>query len=524
MKRLILFLAFGIVFFSLVGGVYAECNGMTDINIHKIERTPEEPFFKVYAIANGNGDCLKIAWTKDDLNTQLQKSSPDEITDKDITGEIQLISQTATWNTADSYVPIYNYQVETLGVFDSIGSCSDKCLEKEHPISLPEGYAGRNIISCYCVYQSGKEGEIGTLGSSRTLNDQVRFSFTNLPDKVLNTAENSGTIGDKIDVAYVGSLIGNQILERPSSDLSPFKKGGQVILVSSSKSILDSFVTDLIIDINKSGSSSESQDAINRYNSKISTLQIDKTSQWVSENPNIVKDAYFNGENFIAEVKPYQTQWPQFTLTFNASWAGVHWVTGQPEITCPSDDSFSSGASKSLKFNVKNIADEKGAFGLSLDCGGISSTLNKNKVSLDSGISEEIMATLTTSTEEAKEISCNLKAYATREPSKSDECSFNVEVIPLTSVSADELNNSEISGRTSSSTSKGSSSIGLIILIIFLILIGGSIGFFIYVKNKKVKSKSPTKSQEVTHKAECKKCGHSLKSNSKFCIKCGEKK
>lgn len=108
---------------------------------------------------------------------------------------------------------------------------------------------------------------------------------------------------------------------------------------------------------------------------------------------------------------------------------------------------------------------------------------------------------------------CNSKEYYNE---KEGKC------LPRTQIQSQEVEQDEEGGQTSASISKGSST-GMIILIIFLILIGGSIGFFVYVKNKKAKSKSSKKLEETANKAKCKKCGHDLKLNSKFCTKCGEK-
>ena len=92
-------------------------------------------------------------------------------------------------------------------------------------------------------------------------------------------------------------------------------------------------------------------------------------------------------------------------------------------------------------------------------------------------------------------------------------------------IDVEKSNNTPIGGFAQSST--GGSSTGTIILIIFIVLILGSAGFFIYSKNKKGKSKNKfeqnstkTKSSTGNH---CTKCGHPLTPGSKFCTKCGKK-
>jgi len=92
-------------------------------------------------------------------------------------------------------------------------------------------------------------------------------------------------------------------------------------------------------------------------------------------------------------------------------------------------------------------------------------------------------------------------------------------------INAANSNASTINGNLSPSLS-GNSSTGTTILVIFLIIIGGSIGFFVYVKNKKNKSShkeiKEEKSKEIkSSEKHCTKCGHPLKKGSKFCTKCG---
>lgn len=61
----------------------------------------------------------------------------------------------------------------------------------------------------------------------------------------------------------------------------------------------------------------------------------------------------------------------------------------------------------------------------------------------------------------------------------------------------------------------GSSKTGILIAIVFLILIGGSIAFYIY------KRKSPSKVSSPSTTSHCTKCGSKI--SGKFCTKCGKK-
>lgn len=72
----------------------------------------------------------------------------------------------------------------------------------------------------------------------------------------------------------------------------------------------------------------------------------------------------------------------------------------------------------------------------------------------------------------------------------------------------------------------GNSSFGIIILIVFLVLIGGAIGFYFY-RNKSTKNVPtetvPIKKELSDSGQHCTKCGSSLNPKSRFCTKCGQR-
>ncbi|MBS3092558.1 zinc ribbon domain-containing protein [Candidatus Pacearchaeota archaeon] len=525
MKKLFLLLFFGIFFISFVN---AECNGGADLDINKIERTPGDSIFKIVATANGNGDCLNIAWTKEDINNLLNKASPDELTNKDITGSINLVSQEEKFNTY-GYESLYKYNIDSPGWF---GSCESLCKNKGYQTLAPDGYAIRNgfIFGCYCVHKSDLIGSVGNIGS-RTFNDKVNVLFSGLNPYTIDTsysqtsdAVGSGNIGGKVDIVYRGSLIGNNFLTPPA--FNPFKKpDGSHLLVKGTSSLAVDISTTLINCLGNAGNSDLAQGCISDYNNRISSLfAVDKTQDWVSSQ-NIVKTTSFIGDDLIVEKNIYSTTWPQFTLTFDAAWAGVHWITGQPKVTCPNSGVFDSGETKETTFLVQNVANEKGAFSLDLNCGDLSSTLSTNKMLLDLGQFGNVTSTLTFSTDQDQNFNCNFKAYATRDPSKSDECSFSVEVkkVDKPIVNIGNSSSSSITGNIIGSSGVGESK-GMIILVIFVILIVGLISYLIYSKKKgKSKEEVSINDKKESSGKHCTKCGHPLKVDAQFCNKCGEK-
>jgi flagellar basal body-associated protein FliL len=73
------------------------------------------------------------------------------------------------------------------------------------------------------------------------------------------------------------------------------------------------------------------------------------------------------------------------------------------------------------------------------------------------------------------------------------------------------------------SQSKEKSSTGIIIAVIFFILIGGAVAYFIYNKNKSANLKKGVKKDLKEKGKHCKKCGKLLSPRNKFCTGCGRR-
>lgn len=103
-------------------------------------------------------------------------------------------------------------------------------------------------------------------------------------------------------------------------------------------------------------------------------------------------------------------------------------------------------------------------------------------------------------------------------------CTAPGSFVGICSADCSTLNNSNLQNvGFSGQTSQTYSSTGRTILIIFLVLIGGSIGFFIYTKNKGKELKHKVKKDIEESSKKCRKCGSSISPKSKFCTKCGRR-
>jgi len=512
--RKIIFIMFLVIL--TIGFVNAACSGGVDLDINTFERTPGEETFKVVATANGNGECLNIAWDKEQLNKLLEENSPKEVTDKAITGDIELVSQKTKVPT-NSYkeIPVYKMVKE-----DIWGSCNKSCHDGGYPVSPPEGYSIRNGLmgQCYCIYKDGTMGEVGSFGS-RDFVDEIKVSFSGLPETYITSEEGSKEIGNKVKVSYKGSLIGDKWLELPQ-DYSPFKlnDGSHIFVlgdIGKAREVKDTLLNCL----NNSESPEESQECLDNYNNdRTSLFSSNQLDEWVSEDK-IVKNANFEGDNLIINKKIRATTWPQINLIIDAECAGIHWIKGQPEVSCPKDVEFVSGESKQVGFEVKNIADGKGAFSLNLDCNGISSSLSENNLLMEKEESKTLYGDLTTSTTKEKEFNCELSSHATKAPSQKDSCNFKVTVLPSTTTK-EETGPETTSGTTGRVTDESPSDNNDNIfpyIIVGALVVGMGIFFFNKKRNKF------SENSLNTNQSFCTNCGKTVNKDNKFCIHCGKK-
>ncbi|GAF79117.1 unnamed protein product, partial [marine sediment metagenome] len=84
----------------------------------------------------------------------------------------------------------------------------------------------------------------------------------------------------------------------------------------------------------------------------------------------------------------------------------------------------------------------------------------------------------------------------------------------------EDLENTGMTGRVTGVSEK--SSTGIIIAVIFFILIGGAIAYFVYTKKKGTKLKKDVKKDLKEKGKHCKKCGKLLGPKDKFCTGCGK--
>ncbi len=442
MKKLkVLLYLFFLTLLSLTS--YAICTGSVDLDINEIERTPGESTFKIVATANRAGDCLNIAWEPEDINTYLEKDSSEEIVTKSVSGDIEILSQKESFKASvdsSESQKIYLYELGDAGwkPFQcNINNCNDWGY-------TPTQYSVSDAIgNCYCIYKDASP--VATFGSflgDQSYEGEAKVSFTGLPEENIRFGKEADSLNiqNKVRVEWRGDLMGGNTLTSPTYNVYK-DASGKYHLTNE-----DSGIKGVTFDANgNTGDNIDSclgesdgwqissgkegaQECISTYNNAIQELLTDKISSYIESNKQVT-NAYFEGSELIAEAIPYSNRFPQFVFTFDAEWVGVKWVTGIPKVYCPEQVTFVSGDTKTVPVEVENIDNyEKGAFSLNIDCKGISSSLSEDRLSLDSNEKEQVIATLTHSTENDGSFVCNFEAYATKDTSKSSQCQFELTV------------------------------------------------------------------------------------------------
>lgn len=231
-----------------------------------------------------------------------------------------------------------------------------------------------------------------------------------------------------------------------------------------------------------------------------------------------------NGQSvFKVPLDNYFVTNPVILLRLSGSFIGVVIPEGKPQILSATSGCFNSGDNGTIKIQVKNVGNSQGSFYASLiNCTRVD-TQSQPKYSVNPGQTSEIDVPIyTTGTNTNLSESCQVQV-TDYNGGGSDSQYITVCMKKAIGIE-NSINGSKISSNVVSNSLSKSSSAGVIILIVVLVLIAGSIGLFVYNKNKK--GKTPSKKKEESSKEKhsgkyCTKCGAPLKEGSNFCAKCG---
>jgi len=423
---------------ALLSSITGTCIGGLNILISRASHLPGQEFFHGEATANLGGECFKIAWTEQDIEKYLAEGGD---ADRGVYGDIVINSQTNTFHTRErSNEIIESYHIKG---YPTYISCSDTDCKNWLD---SDGIQYRRVVgsnlgwgTCNCIYTM-ERGRFAPFTGGREKHFEATISIDGLGSQKISDRQQSVSFGDKAFFQWQGDLIGTRWIDTPFA-YTPFREGNNYVLTSTT---YDDFGDEYVyVDGNRY--TLETIDncikgeilmsyvtkCINAYKSKADELLRDKTNDYINS-IDFVTGAHWNVDegDLIVDLEPYSTTYPRFTFDINAEWLGIEYLVGKPKVSCPSDQEGFSGETREFDLKVTNIGEGTGVFALSLDCGTLSETISPNRVSLSSGASETIRGTVKGVTSTEKSDTCTFTAYALKDPSVRDSCSFSYKTKP----------------------------------------------------------------------------------------------
>ena len=417
------------------------CIGGLNILISRASHLPGQEFFKGEATATLGGECLKIAWTEQDVESYLAEGGN---ADRGVYGDIIINSQSNTFNTYErTYEKIYYPRIKNVGTH-AFKTCSVSNCQKwltEEGVTYDLVYGGRRIVplvsDCYCYYAT-EWGRFAPITGTGKYDFDATISIDGLGSQDISSTSRSVSFGDKVTFQWMGSLLGANFVTTPP--YTPFREWGVLKLTSTNygslkgttvvfkgyTSTLENYIKTCISIFSHPSSVNE---CVADYKSKVSDLIKDRKSEYIASSPLIV-GAKFEGNDFVVGIEPYQTRFERFSFDIDATWLGIEYVTGVPKVSCPGTQEIFSAEKREATFEVTNVGDGSGVFGLYLTCGRLSTDVTPDSVSLISGGSTIVNGELTGTFFQDETISCEFKAVAKKDVTKVSRCYFDVKGKP----------------------------------------------------------------------------------------------
>jgi hypothetical protein len=420
------------------------CIGGLNILISTASHSPGQEFFHGEATANLGAECFKIAWTEQDVEKYLAEGGDSE---KGVFGDIVINSQTNTFHTRErDYEIIENYHIEPYSGFslcrdsDCRNILNNAGIEYRRLVTSNSQYG---VYGCRCIYTM-ERGRFAPFTGGRERHFEATISIDGLGSEKISDEIQSVSFGNQAFFQWQGSLLGTRWIDTPFA-YTPFREGNIYSLTSTSHSDLGStrvyvansgnpgyFRLDEIDNcIKGTAYMSDVRRCINVYDGKADELLNDRTNYYANS-IGFVTGANWDVDegDLVVDLEPYSTTYPRFTFDINAAWLGIKYLIGEPKVNCPNDQEGFSGETRQFDLEVTNVGDGSGVFALSLDCGVLAETISPDRVSLVSGASETIRGTAKGTTEQEKEDTCTFLAYALKNPSIRDSCSFTYSTKP----------------------------------------------------------------------------------------------
>ncbi|MBA7713356.1 hypothetical protein ES703_122358 [subsurface metagenome] len=191
------------------------CYGGLNILISRASHLPGQEFYKGESTATLGGECFKIAWTEQDIESYLAEGGD---ADRGVYGDIIINSQSNTFNTYErTYEKIYYPRKESVGTkigkSCSVSNCQIWLTEKG--VSYDMVYGGAQTIpfisTCYCYY--GNEwGKFAPITGTGKYDFDATIGIDGLGSKTISSTSRSASFGDKATYSDFLSAINSEVL------------------------------------------------------------------------------------------------------------------------------------------------------------------------------------------------------------------------------------------------------------------------------------------------------------------------
>ena len=348
--------------------------GWTSFSIDKIEKVGQGEVIRVYGVLKGS-ECLKIAFTKEQLNSHLQNLNLEATKDLPNFGTIQLLEYTRTFpidEVRDFQGDTECYKSVESGTFNSLTTfdlCTNSnCQKRVSDKTIGNFQTGIALATCNCVYY-GCQGNAGDFSNSRYYGDfDVLFKVGNDEEHItgrLGPGENYpvqtvSLQNGKAKIKWVGNLENLDGIGVPQYDSRLTQSKWDLVRDGALSEVNGEWI-DFKNCFLTTGTFPESQFQYNScktfFDADVNNILSSRLNSYKSSNSNVIYDADTDRNNLYVSLKA--TPYPTFILDLDAEWVGVVSLEGKPKITqCIENQDLTSGVNNVVNFNIKNDADK----------------------------------------------------------------------------------------------------------------------------------------------------------------------
>jgi len=394
---LVLLIIIGVIVSSNLKPLYlggGKILGAYDALLTKSSKLSGKDVIRVFASVGQGSESMQILFDKDKLEELLKnRYNKDYIVENTVTGNLYLVDAKKVFGVDYGNRKVYSFIKKRGYTCTSVTDTCDNACRNEFGSTAKFAVAVRNpspcswyAKKCICYYEDLKIGEVDDVGAVVEDIRKVRVSIEGLGTKETTIVGSSGgnlKIGDKMYMEWTGDLFSGTRVNIPYSYV-PAKsyRTGRFYLVPNSLRIeLTNRINEIYeglrdyINSNPGGCSwgacvyESSFESLANPNQLYSMIENnDRTQDFVRDYSNYIKDARWEGDRFIIDLK-YAEKFPTFTVDLDAAWVGIYVSIPNPEISIINDMvELVKGSSSTVYFDVYNDADTSGQIVIEAEC------------------------------------------------------------------------------------------------------------------------------------------------------------